>query len=180
MPKRRDFLRTSAVAAGALVAGRYLSPADVLARRFLELEAPDIEKLLLQAVDAMKAAGAAFADARIGRYRRQNIGTREQQITGVSDTDTIGLGVRALVRGTWGFAGTRELTPDGVERAAREAIAIARANRLPGVPPVVLAPGENHGRKSWKSAYVTDPWDVPTRTDRSSRRRSFAATCRSP
>ena len=161
MTKRRDFIRASALATGALVAGRYLSPAEALAQRFLELEALDIEKLLLQAVDAMKAAGATFADARIGRYRRQNIGTREQQITGVSDTDTIGLGVRALVRGTWGFAGTRELTPDGVARAAREAIAIARANRLPGAPPVVLAPGENHGRKTWKSTYVTDPWDVP-------------------
>ena len=34
-------------------------------------------------------------------------------------------------------------------------------NRLPGVPPVVLAPGQNHGRQTWKGAYVTDPWDIP-------------------
>ena len=78
MTKRRDFIRASALATGALVAGRYLTPAEALAQRFLELEAPDIEKLLVQAVDAMKSAGATFADARIGRYRRQNIGTREQ------------------------------------------------------------------------------------------------------
>jgi TldD protein len=161
MTKRRDFIRTSAFAAGALVASRYLTPADALASRFVALEPPEIETLLLQAIDALKSGGATFADARIGRYRRQNISTREQQITGVSDTDSIGLGVRALLRGTWGFAGTRELTADGVRRAVREALAIARANRLPGAPPIVLAPGDNHGRKTWKSAYVTDPWDVP-------------------
>ena len=47
------------------------------------------------------------------------------------------------------------------DTARRATLGIARANRLPGAEPVVLAPGENHGRKSWKSAYVTDPWDIP-------------------
>jgi TldD protein len=161
MTKRRDFLKTSAFAAGAIAAARLLTPAEALAAHIQALQASDIEKLLLQAVDEMKSAGATFADARIGRYSRQNISTREQQVTGVSDTSTIGIGVRALVRGTWGFAGTRVLTPDGVTAAVREALAIARANRLPGAEPVILAPGENHGRKTWKSAYVTDPWDIP-------------------
>src|SRR5688500_4514445 len=122
MTKRRDFLKTSAVAAGAIAASRLLSPAEIFAARIEALQTSDIEQLLLQAVDQMKAAGATFADARIGRYRRQNISTREQQITGVSDTDTIGLGVRALVRGIWGFAGTRMLTSDGVTAAVREAV----------------------------------------------------------
>ena|SRR5688572_13258229 len=161
MTKRRDFLKTSAFAAGAIAAARLLTPAEALAAHIEALQASDIEKLLLQAVDEMKSAGVTFADARIGRYSRQNISTREQQVTGVSDTSTIGIGVRALVRGTWGFAGTRVLTPDGVTAAVREALAIARANRLPGAEPVILAPGENHGRKTWKSAYVTDPWDIP-------------------
>src|SRR5207244_3144012 len=101
------------------------------------------------------------ADARIGRYRRQNISTREQQIVNVVDTDSIGMGVRCLVLGTWGFAATKDLTSAGITAAVREAVAIAKANRIPGAIPVTLAPGENHGRKTWKSAYVTDPWDVP-------------------
>ncbi|MEX2179235.1 MAG: TldD/PmbA family protein [Gemmatimonadaceae bacterium] len=161
MTKRREFLRTSAAAAGLVVGGRLIRPAEAWANTFAELAPSDIETLLLQAVDALKSAGASFADARIGRYRRQTVATREQQIVNVVDTDSIGLGVRALVRGTWGFAGTRNLTPDGVTAAVREAIAIANANRLPGAAPVILAPGENHGRQTWKSAYVTDPWDIP-------------------
>jgi TldD protein len=160
MTRRRDFLKTTAGAAGVLVAVKFLPPADALAR-MAEVPADEIEKLLLQAIDVMTSGGAEFADARIGRYRRQQIGSREQQITGVSDTGSMGLGVRALVRGTWGFAATRELTPAGVTAAAREALAIARANRLPGAEPVVLAPGQKHGKVTWKSSYTTDPWDIP-------------------
>jgi TldD protein len=137
-----------------------LRPRAGLARS-VELESVPVERLLLDAIGAAKAGGASFADARIARYRRQLVSTREQQIVNVSDTDSIGIGVRVLVRGTWGFAATRELTTDGVTRATREALAIARANRLPGAAPIVLAPGERHPKAVWKSAYVTDPWDVP-------------------
>jgi TldD protein len=165
MPNRRDFLRRTAASAGALAAARLLRPADALAHGVLppliEPEAVPIEQLLLEAVGAARAGGASFADARIGRYRRQFVSTREQQIVNIVETDTMGIGVRALVRGAWGFAATRELTTDGVVRATREALAIARANRLPGSTPVVLAPGERHPNATWKSAYVTDPWDVP-------------------
>lgn len=161
MTKRRQFLKSSAVAAGAIAASRILAPTEAWAARFAELAPSDIEALLLQAVDAARSAGASFADARIGRYKRQNISTRERQITGVQDAETIGLGVRVLLRGTWGFAATRALSADDVSRAVREAVAVANANRLPGVPPVELAPGEKHGRQTWKSAFTTDPWDVP-------------------
>jgi TldD protein len=165
MTNRRDFLRYGAAAAGALAASRLGHPADALAHGLLpprvEPETVPIDQLLTDAIGAARAGGASFADARIGRYRRQFINTREQQIVNVVDTETMGIGVRVLVRGTWGFAATRELTTDGVARAAREALAIARANRLPGAEPVVLAPGERHPNATWKSAYVTDPWDIP-------------------
>jgi TldD protein len=160
MTKRRAFLKHTAAAASLIAASRLLRPADAFAR-FVAPETVDIERLLMQAIDTLKSAGAAFADARIGRYSRQNISTREQQIVNVVDTASIGIGVRCLLNGTWGFAGTRDLTPSGVTAACREAVAIAKANRLPGVPPVVLAPGEKHGRQTWKSAYVTDPWQIP-------------------
>jgi TldD protein len=160
MIRRRDFIRTGTTAAGALIAYPLFGPADALAR-FIDIESDDIEKLLLQAVDQLRAAGASFGDARIGRYRRQNIFTRERQIVNVADTASIGIGVRALLQGQWGFAATRLLTRDGVSAAVREAVAIARANRVPGARPVVLAPGENHGRVTWKSAYRTDPWEIP-------------------
>jgi predicted Zn-dependent protease len=75
-------------------------------------------------------AGASYADVRCSRQRQNFVFTREQQIQNVVDTDTVGIGVRALVDGTWGFAGTRILTTDGAAAAAREAVAIARASKV--------------------------------------------------
>jgi hypothetical protein len=46
------------------------------------------------------------------------IATREQRVTGLSDNETMGLGVRVLADGAWGFAATRELTAAAVDRAA--------------------------------------------------------------
>ena len=79
-------------------------------------------------------------DARIGRYLQNFVFTREQQIINVVDTDSIGIGVRALVNGTWGFAASRDLTRDGVAAAAREAVAIAKANAIAKDRSVQLAP----------------------------------------
>ena len=68
----------------------------------------------MDALTAAKAAGASWSDARIGRYRQNFVGTREKQIVQVGDTDSIGIGVRALVNGAWGFAASQTLTRDGV------------------------------------------------------------------
>ena len=66
--------------------------------------------LVLLALDAARSAGASYADARIMRGNIESITTRERQITGVSKTETYGIGVRARVGGSWGFAATRDLT----------------------------------------------------------------------
>ena len=114
----------------------------------------------MDALNAAKAAGASWSDARIGRYRQNFVGTREKQIVQVGDTDSIGIGVRALVNGAWGFAASQTLTKDGVAAAAREAAAIAKANRIPGAAPVVLAPSpgvsERHVEERLRDRSVHD------------------------
>ncbi|MBA3854767.1 MAG: TldD/PmbA family protein, partial [Gemmatimonas sp.] len=115
----------------------------------------------MEALNAAKLAGAAWADVRVQRQRRQNLSTREQQVTNVLDTDTIGCGVRVLVDGTWGFAATRALTTDGVARAARQAVALARANRVARDREVKLAASPSHPNATWKSSYTIDPWSIP-------------------
>jgi TldD protein len=97
-------------------------------------------ELLMRALDAAKSAGAQYADARFSYNRTQNIFTRERRVGGLSDNETVGVGVRVLVNGAWGFAATSELTPDAVARVAQQAAAQAKAGRTPGHRPVTLAP----------------------------------------
>jgi TldD protein len=59
-------------------------------------------QLAFQVLEASRAAGATYADARVGRNRSLGVTTREQQISGLFDNDTMGIGVRVIAGGAWG------------------------------------------------------------------------------
>ena len=93
---RRDFVKASAAIA-AVTGARAAFGQPVTG--FLPNPPSDsaVDDLALEALNAAQAAGASYADARIGRYRRQSINTREHNVTGVNDSESYGIGVRALV-----------------------------------------------------------------------------------
>ena len=153
-PTRRDFLRTTAAAATMAAFG------PLAVEPFGQTVAPpavDAAALELanEALNAAKKAGASYADARVGRYRRQAIATRERQVSGVSDSESYGLGVRTLVDGSWGFAATSTMTRAGAQRAAADAAAMSRAARIVRTHRVELAP----------ITPVTGVWMTPVRRD---------------
>ena len=173
---RREFVRGSAAAAAAAAAGGLLLPgaAGALAAPpdpfatggYLPPNGqapgdPAVRALLLRALDAARSAGASYADARIGQNRSQAVATRERRVQALSDTETAGVGVRALVDGAWGFAATRDLSPDAVAAVARQAVAQARANRRAQVRPVELAPVTPTPNGEWRSPIEVDPFAVP-------------------
>ncbi len=121
---------------------------------------PNVKELAMIALDAAKSAGAEYADVRFVRNRTQNVSTREQRVSGVSDNETYGFGVRVLVSGAWGFAASRDLTRDEVSRVAKQSVAQARANRSALVRPVVLAPAPAVANGTWKSPIEIDPFEV--------------------
>ena len=116
--------------------------------------------VLAAALDAAKRGGASYADARIVRKRRESIGTREDHVTGVSSTETYGIGIRVIADGAWGFASSQLVTVKDAEEAARKAVAIAKANRPFLKHPVVLAPAPVL-KGSWRTPSEMDPFAVP-------------------
>ncbi|MGH7545815.1 MAG: TldD/PmbA family protein [Gemmatimonadota bacterium] len=122
---------------------------------------PTVKELALLALDAAKAAGARYADVRIGRVQNEFIRTRDDHISGLDSRETFGFGVRALAAGAWGFTGSRALTKDEVTRIAREAVAQAKANSKVLRRPVELAPVDAYPDAEWHTAVEVDPWSVP-------------------
>ncbi len=166
MTNRRDFIKQGTLVAGAIAAEAALRKAHGLTPRSLEPPPPPVmdaatRELMMDALNAAKMAGASYADVRIGRYLQNFVQTREQQITNVVDTDSIGAGVRALVDGTWGFAATRTMTKDAITGAAKKAVAVAKATRIGRDKAVELAPTPVFKDVSWKNAYTIDPWTIP-------------------
>jgi TldD protein len=163
---RRDFIKQTGMAAAAVAATSAFSPSKsfggILRSKQVELPQDDIVRgLMMTAINTAKSAGASYSDVRIGRYRNSIVFTREQQIVNTADIDNIGAGVRALVDGTWGFGATKTLTTDGVAAAAREAVAIAKANRIARAQPVQLTPVQSYPNGTWKSSFKVDPFTIP-------------------
>ena len=165
---RRKFVSTAGAAVALTAIGSRAEALGTAPEIFVRSGPPqstNYKELVMAGVSAAKSAGAQYADVRISRNRTQSINTRERRVQGLSDNETFGFGVRALVDGAWGFAASRDLTRDEVARVARQAVAQARANRAALVRPVVLAPVDADARQAtWRSPIEIDPFTSRSRT----------------
>ncbi|HEY2448751.1 MAG TPA: TldD/PmbA family protein [Mycobacterium sp.] len=114
------------------------------------------------ALSAATAAGASHADLRIHRLVNEIILLRDGELeTAVVDRE-IGLAVRVVVDGIWGFASHAELSPDVAADAARRAVSVARTLAALNTDRVELAPEPVYTDVTWVSSYQIDPLEVPT------------------
>jgi TldD protein len=112
-----------------------------------------------EAVEAARAAGAHYADARFVHEDSESITVRNQEMEGIDRATSEGVGVRVLVDGYWGFAATAR--PEGAEiaRTAALAVEIARAAaRLPREPVKLTEVEPVTG--TWASPFQDDPFNV--------------------
>ena len=66
--------------------------------------------LLQQAVDSAIASGAKYSDARILSSKSRSIQARNGDIEDFNESESIGIGIRALVGSSWGFYSTYDLS----------------------------------------------------------------------
>src|SRR3954453_5122194 len=98
------------------------------------------------AVEAALAAGARYADARLVDRRHESMTARDGDVRSLTQTTAAGLGARALVGSSWGFAALGDPAGDGdARRTGERATAMGQASaavpgppmELVGVPPAV-------------------------------------------
>ena len=163
--KRRDFVGLTGLAAGALWLPGFpgYGRTPVAPARLLEpgLDLSQKKRLADAALNAAKAAGASYADVRIGRYLNQSIFTREKQVQNIASGESFGCGVRVIANGTWGFAATNIVTEASLAKTAELAVAIAKANAKVQKEIVQLAPQKGYGEVSWKTPIEQNAFEVP-------------------
>ena len=99
----------------------------------------EVRALTERALDIARSAGASYADARFLAEDSESIDVENVRVEGVSRGSDAGIGVRVLVEGAWGFAGTALMDPKEIERVANLAVEIARSSRPLLRSPVLLA-----------------------------------------
>jgi TldD protein len=158
--ERRTFLKAGALSGGALLVPVFGNA--IAAEELLNPMAVQFKKSLADAaMNAATKAGASYCDVRIGRYLNQFIVTRDRNVENITNTESSGVGVRVVANGAYGFVSTNVMTLDSVAEAARQAVAIAKANARLQTEPVRLAPVKGVGEVAWATPFRKDWRTVP-------------------
>ncbi|MFC0134788.1 TldD protein [Massilia eurypsychrophila] len=160
--ERRTFLKISSGATGAILLPVFGN--TIAAEELLNPMAVSFKKTLADAgLNAATKAGASYCDVRIGRYLNQSITTRDLRVENIINTESTGVGVRVVASGAYGFASTNDMSEGGVAGAARQAVAIARANARLQTEPLRMAPVKGTGVVSWATPFTRDWRSVPVK-----------------
>ncbi|MDO8438910.1 MAG: TldD/PmbA family protein [Telluria sp.] len=160
--ERRTFLKIGGGAAGAMlvpVFGEAIAAEELMNPVGLAFK----KSLADTALNAATKAGASYCDVRIGRYLNQFITTRDLNVENIINTESSGVGVRVIANGAYGFASTNDMSKDSIANAARQAVAIARANARLQSEPLRMAPVKGVGDVAWATPYKKDWRTVPVK-----------------
>src|SRR5438045_2968053 len=119
-----------------------------------------MKNFVATALNAAQVKGASYADVRLDERVQQDITVKNGQLAAISDDASEGLGVRVLVDGAWGFAGSARLDENEVELVVERAIRIARASARARSVPVDLGPPVT-SRGHYRTPVERDPFTVP-------------------
>jgi TldD protein len=131
---------------------------DRLRRDFLALP---LDRLSDSALQRCRDFGVDHADVRVELLTEQHLSLRDGAVESSHDGRTLGLAVRVLLHGTWGFAATSQLSTDAAVRAAEQAVRVAQVSAPLASERVQLADEPVHRDAAWVSSYTVDPDDVP-------------------
>ncbi|TXI89116.1 MAG: TldD/PmbA family protein [Burkholderiaceae bacterium] len=153
--ERREFLKISGVAAGGLMIPVFGNA--IAAEELMNPMAKAFKKKLADAaMNAATKAGASYCDVRVGRYVNQFITTRDTRVENIVNSESIGVGIRVIAGGAYGFASTNQMSEDAVAATAKQAVAIAKANAKLQSEPLVLAPVKALGEVAWATPFTKD------------------------
>jgi TldD protein len=119
-----------------------------------------LRTLARAALERAVELGAEHADFRLERSRVAMLRLRDGHLDSSSDAEDVGLAVRVVHDGAWGFASGIVRTEAAARELAEQAVATAKVSRVLSGEPVVLAPEPVYPDVTWVSDYDIDPFAV--------------------
>jgi len=119
-----------------------------------------MKQLALEALDAALTPGVTYADTRAVEILDRQVSTKNGKASHVSSSVSMGVAIRVLADGCWGFAATDDLTRDGLHSAAALAREIAQSGSLAKKHDVTLVPEDKY-EATWVSPIQIDPFTIP-------------------
>jgi len=118
-----------------------------------------MQEIAAWALNVASVRGASYADTRIVDERSRSLAIKNGRIGSASDAESLGVGVRVIAQGAWGFASSNELSRKSVEETAARAVDIARASARLKRGEIQLA-AEKPAVAEWTSPHKIDPFSI--------------------
>ncbi|MDA1127991.1 MAG: TldD/PmbA family protein [Chloroflexi bacterium] len=118
-----------------------------------------MDDLISRALDLAEVKGAAYCDVRLVEANQERFVVRTGVVDTISNDESLGIGIRVLVNGSWGFASTNIVSPPEVDRITSLAVEIAKASARSSNGPVSLGPPVT-SRGVYTTPIQTDPFSV--------------------
>ena len=112
------------------------------------------------ALGRARELGCAHAEFRVVRTRTAQLSLRDSVVESDTDSEELGLSLRVVHGGSWGFAAAVVRTPEVAALLADRAVAVARVAAPLTTRRVELADEPVHRDVTWVSAYELDPFAV--------------------
>lgn len=123
---------------------------------FLDFPLDDLADAALSKARELRASHAEF---RFERTRSQGLMVRDRQLEQAANVDTVGLSVRVIVDGSWGFAADGDVSKESAAKTAARAVEAASVFHALNSEKVELA-DEPAYQDTWVSEYEVNPFDV--------------------
>ena len=118
-----------------------------------------MDDFLSRALDLASVKGASYCDVRLVETNQERFVVRSGVVDTLSNDGSLGIGVRVLVNGSWGFASTNIVSPSEVDRITGLAVEIANASSQSSNGPVSLGPPVT-SRGVYITPIQTDPFSI--------------------
>ena len=118
-----------------------------------------MDNFLSRALDLAAVKGASYCDVRLVETNQERFAVRNGVVDTISNDESLGIGVRVLVDGSWGFASTNILTAAEVDRATGMSMEIALASAQSSNGPVSLGPPVT-SRGVYTTPIKVDPFSI--------------------
>lgn len=106
-----------------------------------------MDELVQAGLNALKDLGVDYGEVRAEVRTEENVSVKNREVEAISRRESRGVGIRVLHDGAWGFAATGDTGKRAIAKAAKTALAIARATASVRRERVELAPEPPHKAK---------------------------------
>jgi len=101
----------------------------------------------------------SFCDIRYKSLNEETIQTTDDVLKHYLLTDSVGVGIRVLKNGRWGFCATDKLDPISLDKALKRAVEISESGKNIGTKDIILTKEKSH-IGHYQGPYKIDPFKI--------------------